>query len=904
MSKFLIFTILFVHFFIKVESQNYFPVSSNTIDSIYNSLSLDEKLNLIIVTDNSKRLNNNISGKFSKQEDLKWICLDSIYKLCDFNEPFLSDVMVRSSFLNRQNRQQIDIAINILLKNHGNGYYFYLKSPYSLMFNTSNDKIGDFILEPYGQISLPYYYKGKLEMYTSNVYSLPSHILAPFNIKNKKYLDLKHLQYVNIKDSVYGNIQNLIKEYEHPCLESIFDFGGVIFSDDKKNDLASIKRVFDNQLLEPGILEKSCKKMILYQQLVKYQPVYENYFSNKDLIQHFINNIYASGNVLLENKGIVPVNNFNQRKMASLFIGSDKTTEFQKTISKYCQCDHFYLNKLSDSDDLVKIKEKMANYNTIFVAVNSDWMEEDIKKNLYTFLHQISTDADLILVHFGSGNSLASLPDKHPFKAILLSFDRSNFSQSIAAQTLFGGNAARGKLAKNINSHYAFGDGITTQKSRLGYIPSDGIAMRDTLSLIDQISYKAIRERATPGCEVLVVKDGNVIYEKAFGYYTYNKKKHVEIQDLYDIASVTKIVSSVPSVMKMVDEGKIKIKDSLSQHIPRLINSNKRGMVIGDMLVHQAGLPAWIPFYLKTIDKEKLHGENLYSRRYSSQYNIKLDKNLYLNKAVHYRSDIFKHSRSEKFDIKVTDNWYMNSDYIDSMKIQIDTSKVASNPEYRYSDLGYYYIKEIVESKYKQPLDLFVENNFYNRLGAYRTLYKPLDKYNKKEVIPTEDDKVWRQELLQGFVHDPGAAMLGGVGGHAGVFSNAEGLAKILQMYLYKGEYGGEHYIDSTTINLFTSVYKDGNRRGLGFDKPMLDLSKSGPTSKEVSPESFGHSGFTGTLVWADPKYNMIYIFLSNRINPNQYNKRLISTDVRTKIQSAIYRSLPEYWEKGIPQKN
>ncbi len=898
MLKFFISILFFGLFSISAESQTNISVNENTIDSIYNNLNLDEKLDLIIVNDYSSGSKNTSSDITSKLGKIKWMCFDSIFSQNGFKEPMLSDVMVRSSFMRGHNDEDLNIAVHILENNHRNGFYYLLKSPYSFLFQSENTKNTDFLLEPLGRISLPYLKDGKLKIFTSNTYQMPDQILAPFNVRSKKIMDLQLLEYVDFTNADWKNLNSFMKEYEHPCLEMILTFGGVIFSNNKDKDFNSLKRAFTNDLLSEQILEKSCKKMIYYHLLLKNLPDYTKYFSNEKLVQHFINNIYAKGCVLLENKGIVPINNFNKRKIASLHIGSDDISVFQKNISKYCQCDHFDEKKIPDEKELFHLRDKLSGYNTIIVAVNGDWLNDNSNEQLYSFLHQISSNAELILVHFGSGNNLENLPAGHTFKAVLLSFELNELSQSFAAQILFGGIAAQGKLAKNINTHYPFGSGLYTQKCRLGYFPDNGIAMQDTLSLIDQIAYKAIRERATPGCQVLVVKDGNVIYDKAFGYHTYNKKRHVVTSDLYDIASVTKIVASVPSVMKMVDEGKITIQDSLSQHIPRLIHSNKSGMIIANMLIHQAGLQSWIPFYLETIDRSKLHGENLYSRKYSSTYSIKLDKHLFLNKAVHYRSDIFKHSKSDDFSIQVTDKWYMNNNYVDSMYMKIDASHVSSNPKYVYSDLGYYYLKEIIESKYQQPIDQFVETNFYNKLGAYRTLYKPLDKYNKKEIVPTEDDKIWRNELIHGYVHDPGAAMLGGVAGHAGVFSDSEGLAKILQMYLYKGTYGGEHYIDSTTINKFTSVYKEGNRRGLGFDKPVLDPHIAGPTSKEVSESSFGHSGFTGTIVWADPKYNLIYVFLSNRVNPNQYNKKLIKTDVRTNIQSAIYRSLPEYWEQ------
>ncbi len=898
MTKIFLGFITVIIFVSNVNAINKYPVDYELIDSLYKEMNLEAKLKTILISEGSILNNKDKTVLKSKGDNTKLVNLDNIFDYAGIGNPMLSDIMIRSAFLGGQNDEELDLLSCILNKLKLDGCFFPMKSPYSLLYQLDDKKSNDFFLEPYARIIIPFLSQKKLDYYVANTYKMPKQVLVSHEVKFNvlsNYSNLSEYEYFSTLH--WHDLQRILDEYESPPLEFILSLGGLIYSNDYERDFKKLKRIFDKKMLPESILEKSCKKVLLYDQLSLNNIIKDDFRSVKDDLNLFVENIRRSGCVLLENKGVIPFNYATDSKVASIHIGSNQVSYFQKMISKYIDCQNLYSETLPDEEGLLKLKKETEAFNTIIVGVNGDWFDKDKTNTLYTFLHQISEDANLILVHFGSGNKLADLPDGNPFKAVLLSFEGGKEAQEIAAQIIFGGRAAKGVLAKNINSHYEFGSGLYTEKTRLGYVSSYEKAYVDTLREIDQIVYKAIRERATPGCEVLVAKDGDVIYDKAFGYHTYSKKEHVKVTDLYDIASITKIVSSVPSVMKMYDEGKLNIEDSLSHFIPRLIGTNKQGLQLKDVLIHQAGLQSWIPFYMRTIDTEKLKGD-IYSKKYSSQYNIKLDSRVYMNKSVRYRSDIFKHTNSGKYNIQVSDKWFMNNEYIDSIKMAIDTSKVDENPEYRYSDLGYYYIKEIVEKINNLSLDDYVENNFYNPLGASRTLYKPLRKYDIDKIIPTEEDKAWRNEVIHGYVHDPGAAMLGGVGGHAGVFSTAEDLAKIMQMYLNRGSYGGKQFVKPETIDLFTSVVKEGNRRGIGFDKPVLDKTLSGPSSKEASPSSYGHSGFTGTLVWVDPEYNLVYIFLSNRIHPHQYNKRLITTDVRTNIQSAIYRSLPEYWEK------
>ena len=286
--------------------------------------------------------------------------------------------------------------------------------------------------------------------------------------------------------------------------------------------------------------------------------------------------------------------------------------------------------------------------------------------------------------------------------------------------------------------------------------------------------------------------------------------------------------------------------------------------MVRDMLAHQSGLPPWIPFYLETL-KDQQPDPAYYSRKESKEY-----------------------------PVQVAENLYMRNHYLDSMLIEINKSSLG-NPTYKYSDLGYYYFLKYIEDKEKRGLNEVVQDWFYTSLGATTLGYLPLDRFSKDRIPPTEHDKYFRYQLIHGYVHDQGASMIGGVGGHAGLFSSANDLAKLMQMYLQNGSYGGIEYIKPSTLEEFTRCQycEDENRRGAGFDKPQL--SGPGPTCGCVSLLSFGHTGFTGTIAWVDPEQEIVYIFLSNRVHPDAENKKLIYDGIRTQIQEVIYKSLNTY---------
>ena len=367
-----------------------------------------------------------------------------------------------------------------------------------------------------------------------------------------------------------------------------------------------------------------------------------------------------------------------------------------------------------------------------------------------------------------------------------------------------------------------------------------------------------------PGAQILVARKGKIVYQKNVGYHTQDKLYKVKDEDVYDLASMTKILAALPMVMELYDRKAISMETTLSEMLPEYKNSNKKYVTLKEMLSHMARLQAWIPFYSQTLDSVTGGPSTKYYSRTSEG----------------------------NFTIKVANHMYMRKDYIDSIYVQIKDSDLRSSRGYKYSDLPYYLIKKYLEEFFGNKLEDLVQRDFYEPLGANYTTYLPTDKFSINNIIPTEEDDTFRMQKIHGFVHDQGAAMLGGVSGHAGLFGNSNDVAKIMQMYLWKGSYGDKRFIKSETIDAFNTCYfcEQNVRRGVGFDKPQL--GESGPTCGCVSLTSFGHSGFTGTFTWADPEEEIVYVFLSNRTYPDADNRMLISSDLRSRIQEAIYEAI------------
>lgn len=426
----------------------------------------------------------------------------------------------------------------------------------------------------------------------------------------------------------------------------------------------------------------------------------------------------------------------------------------------------------------------------------------------------------------------------------------------------------------SVGDKFKAGDGLKVEGGiRFSYTLPEEVGMDSEILYrgIDSLMNQAIDIKAIPGGQILVAKDQKIIFHKAYGNHVYHDTIQVRKDDLYDLASVTKISASMAALMKLYDEGKFELDGTLADHLSKYRRSNKAHITFRDILTHQGRLPSGIPFWQNTLRK---NGS--------------------------YRWCTIKKDFSRRYPIRITDNMYLHRNYPDKMIEAIRKAPLLEKKEYRYSDLFFILAPRVIESRTEENFSRFLEKNFYGPLGATSLGFNP--GYPKNKIVPTENDYLFRHQLIHGKVHDEGAALLGGVSGHAGLFSNANDLAKLLQMYLNMGEYGGKRYLEEETLRKFTCRHfpDSNNYRALGFDKRRPN-SKGvvNNTARDASQASFGHTGFTGIMVWMDPEVDLLYIFLSNRVFPTRDNHRLFQLNTRTEIHQVLYDALKNGSVKG-----
>ena len=649
----------------------------------------------------------------------------------------------------------------------------------------------------------------------------------------------------------------------------------LLFPEDVPTAIKKIKAAIDSGLVSQTEIDERCLKILKakdWSGLSRYSKIKtKNLYKDLNPISADVLNrkLTEASLTLLQNKNdIIPIQHLDSVKIASLSLGYKDITIFQQTLSNYAEIKHFGLDKEAKKSAYDTVMNELKNYNLVIVHLGNTNNKPDkdfgLTPQVMNLLKALIQQTRVIVNVAANPYILAKMDSIQFADGIVMSYEDNDLSETYAAQLIFGGVAATGKLPVTASSYFKLGTGINTKAVRFKYtIPEELGIDSKALSKIDTIAMKGIKDKVYPGCQVVVAKDGAVIYQKPFGHHTYDKKIKVKNDDLYDLASVTKIAASTPCIMKLSDEKKINVDEKLVTYLPMLAGTNKENIVIREMMAHQAGLKDWIPFWTKTVDKGM------------------------------YKKGIYSTSADDVFNKRVAENLYINKFYEDSMYTQIIASPVKEKGKFMYSDLGYYFLKKIIEQKTSMTEDAYTYKTFYAPLGLKTMGYKPRDRFEMDRIIPTENDKKFRKQLIHGDVHDQGAAMLGGVGGHAGLFSDANDLAVLMQMYMNNGTYGGKRYIDSITVSRFTRCqYCFENRRGIGFDKPEMSAGKESPVSLSCNPESFGHSGFTGTLTWADPVNGTVYVFLSNRVNPDADDNKLAKSGIRTKIQQVIYDAL------------
>ena len=603
--------------------------------------------------------------------------------------------------------------------------------------------------------------------------------------------------------------------------------------------------------------------------------------------------IVESALTLLENKNqLIPFEGLDTLRIAALSVGSSSVTPFQKMLGNYTRVDYYNLSENFTELESNAIIDELKRYNLVITGIHTlherktqDTLKVEIQThtapphpngrngNLENLLNRLSLMKNSILVFFSNPQTINEIKEfGHP-DGLLIAYQNTKITQELAAQLLFGGIGASGKLPVSISNRYGKGSGLTIDQSiRLKYtIPEEvGLNSQKLNGRIDSIVNNALSQKAFPGCNVLVAKDGKVIFQKAYGFHTYENGIPATLDDIYDLASVTKVAGALPAIMKMNEEGKYLLDVPFSTYWHDWKNgllhrSNKSDITLRELLAHQSGLVPFIPFY-----KQTMSGTALSSRWYSSE-------------------------QSSKFNLEVVPGLYLKSRFKNKVYRTIRKSPLKTRGKYVYSDLSLILTPEIVMKLSGMNYTDYLDQNFYRPLGTTTMTYLPLHKFSSDQIVPTEYDTIFRKQLIHGSVHDESAAVFGGVAGNAGLFASANDLAKLVQMYVQFGTYGGKQYLKKSTIETFNRVQfpQNNNRRGLGFDKPAinnlkLDNNKAYPCPG-ATPQSFGHFGFTGTFFWADPSNGLICIFLSNRVFPSRENNRISDLNVRTAILQELY---------------
>ncbi|RKS13994.1 glycoside hydrolase family 3 N-terminal domain-containing protein [Flavobacterium sp. 120] len=643
----------------------------------------------------------------------------------------------------------------------------------------------------------------------------------------------------------------------------------LLFPEDVPSAIEKFKLAYSANLFSDERLAFSVKKILKFKYkagLNSYKPIAtENLYndlnsSENDALQY---ELYENAVTVLKNTAaVLPIKNLEKQKIAYVKIGDDSNDAFVSTLKKYAD-----VTVVADTN-LDSLQVKLQPFTTVIIGYHKSdvaFRNDDLKSNELFKINFLAKNNNVILDVFAKPYSLLPITNFDDFEGLVVSYQNSTISQIVSAELIFGAIEAKGKLPVSINTSFKVNDGLATEKlNRLGFTTPENVGMNaEILSKIDAIANKAINGKMTPGIQVLVARKGKVIYQKSFGHHTYDKTIKVQDSDIYDVASLTKILATLPNVMLQYDQQKINLETTLGTMSPIFKDSNKANINFKDLLSHYAGLAAGIPFYKATMDKSKFPSE------------------------VYFRK-----TSEEQFSKRMTDSLFVRNDFSDTIMKMIVKSKLSLKKEYKYSDLTFMILKDYLEKTTGKTLDILIQENFYRSLGMNNSSFNPLGKFDKNRIPPTETDTYFRHQLLQGYVNDLSAALEGGVSGHAGVFSNAMDVAKIMELYLQKGNYGNQQYFSEKTFEDFNTCYfcAAGNRRGVGFDKPQLGAE--GPTCGCASMTSFGHTGYTGTMAWADPETQIVYVFLSNRTFPIAGENRLSKENIREDIQKVIYEAI------------
>lgn len=640
--------------------------------------------------------------------------------------------------------------------------------------------------------------------------------------------------------------------------------------------IKKIKQAIDSGRLSWSDIEMHCKKVLMVKYeygLSELKPINLNNLTND------LNRKVSMMRKLIAEKALTVLKktdkdffpmpaaiNNGATDVVYISIGNNSDNDFAKRVRTDYNADVVYFDYNQDASKIASlVTDIKKKYKKVIIGIHNYKRTPagnfGISTSAVNLVTQLQQKTNAITFVFGNPYAIKNWCGA---KNLVACYEDDSIIQNTAIDLLQGKIGADGRLPVTVCSQYKYGSGISFDA--VGSTAKKGVLDASKLIIIDSIAEDAITKQATPGEVVLVVKDGKIVFFKSYGNYEYGKDEPVSKESIYDMASVTKICATNISVMKLYDEGKLELNKKLGDYLPWVRGTNKENLTIENILLHQAGLVAYIPFYKETLEADGSPSPKFYSK-----------------------------TKNETFSIRVANNMYMRTDWRDTMYKRILESHLGRTNRYIYSDNDFIFLGKIVEAISGKPLNQYVADNFYRPMGLTTAGFKPFERFPLNRIVPTEHEKQFRQQLLHGDVHDPGAAMFGEVAGHAGLFSDAYDLAMIMQMLVNGGSINGKRYLQKETINLFTAYHSRISRRGYGFDKPEKDnrLRPDPYPCLSASAQTFGHTGYTGTCVWADPKYNLVFVYLSNRVNPDGgVNTKLMKMNVRTNIQEAIYKAM------------
>lgn len=647
---------------------------------------------------------------------------------------------------------------------------------------------------------------------------------------------------------------------------------------DARVGILNIYNAIESGYIDQELIDEKCKKILRWKYdagLTKHTPVeltnikQDINSSNAKLITLHSN---ARAVTLVRNTaGRVPLQNLDTLSIASVIIGDTLITPFQRMLSNYAPVTHFNITKDVTKCEVDSLKKWLEPYDLVIVAFvrSSDLPSKrfNVTKSAASFVDSLAMVKKTMLNLCASPYSLEFFKNPEAFESIIVSYQDNALMQELTAQALFGGRQINGQLPVSANGWFKAGDGLVNNKvTRVSFgMPEEVNIASSDLAQIDSLVYMGIDTMAFPGAQVVVIKNGKVIINKAYGTKTYDSYEPLRTDDIFDLASLTKVLGTTMMAMKLTDDEIINPDKKLSHYYDKLKKSNKKDASIREIMAHEARLQSFIPFH---------QGMETDTTKPTSKYF-----------ARHYSID---------FPHRVADGLYARESFPEALIDSIVDSKLLVKKGYKYSDLGFILLAKAFEELTQTSFSHYLNENFYKKLGLTTMGFHPRDRFSINRIAPTENDNIFRHQIVQGDVHDQTAALLGGVAGHAGLFSNALDVGILMQMVLNNGTYGGVKYFDSTVVAEFTKPQFPGrdNRRGAGFDKPPLKPGDPSPTSDYVSSSSFGHSGFTGTYFWVDPAEDLVYVFLSNRVYPDATNVKITQLNIRTKIQDVIYNAI------------